>query len=156
MAKGQLPKEIEPIRLADRGAILQGWLSFQEMPRLRQAIANAVGEIYFELNFTKDKPGIRSICGTIQTTVALTCQRCLQPVNYALDITVKMQPVSSEAAAKNVPNDYDPLLVTASPMQLAEIVEEEILLNLPLVAKHPIGECPIKLVWESGASQGNT
>ncbi|MGB6976162.1 MAG: YceD family protein [Gammaproteobacteria bacterium] len=147
MAKGQLPKEIEPIRLADRGAVLQGSLSFQEMPRLLEVIVNTVGEIYIFLNFAKDEQGIRSICGKIQTTLALTCQRCLQPVAYPVDVAVRVWPVASESEIAEMPENYDPLLVTAEPMRLTEIIEEEILLSLPIVAKHATGKCPVKLEW---------
>jgi uncharacterized protein len=148
MAKGQLPKEIEPLRLADKGVVLQGSLSFQKMPRLLEVVVNAIGEIYITLHFLKDEQGIRSICGKLQTTLTLACQRCLQPVTYPMDLVVRIRPVASESAIGNMPNDYDPLLVTSKPMRLAEVIEEEILLNLPIVAKHNTGKCPVKLEWD--------
>ena len=56
--------------------------------------------------------------------------------------------VWTEEQAKALPADLDPLLVTGERMTLAEVLEEELLLALPLIALHD--QCPNSPLDESG------
>jgi len=72
------------------------------------------------------------------------------PVREALDAGVRLALVESEMAAGSLPEEYDPLLCTADALSLFDLVEDELMLALPIVAAHargecqsgPVGECP--------------
>ncbi|KPJ94933.1 MAG: hypothetical protein AMJ53_04110, partial [Gammaproteobacteria bacterium SG8_11] len=44
--------------------------------------------------------------------------------------------VASLAEARNLPENYEPLVADHGPLSLAELVEDEILLALPAIAMH--------------------
>ena len=75
----------------------------------------------------------------------LECQRCLQPVEAALDIDRWFQFVADEeAAAKMDADSEDDVLVLTRALDLYGLVEDELLLALPLVPRHDA--CPAPLL----------
>ena len=76
-----------------------------------------------------------------QAPVWLTCQRCLQPmpVDLALDRRLRFVAGESQAEALDADSDDDVLALSRS-LDLRELVEDELLLGLPLVPRHTA--CP--------------
>ncbi|MFG6415775.1 YceD family protein [Roseateles sp. DC23W] len=73
--------------------------------------------------------------------VALTCQRCLKPVTEALDIDRWIRFVESEAEAEALDADSeDDVLALPRHLDARELIEDELLLALPLVPRHET--CP--------------
>jgi uncharacterized protein len=75
-----------------------------------------------------------------KTTVPLTCQRCLHPVGVDLSIAQDFRFVADEATAlaEDDASEED-LLVLEDSFDLMALVEDELLMSLPLVPMHP--EC---------------
>jgi len=55
----------------------------------------------------------------------------------ALDIHFSVSPMVSDAQTKKLSHSFDPLLVDEGQVVIAYMVEDEILLALPMVPKHP-------------------
>lgn len=73
--------------------------------------------------------------------LALTCQRCLQPVETLAHAQRSFQFVATEALAAAIDADSDDdVLVLCRTLNLVELIEDELLLALPLVPRHPV--CP--------------
>jgi uncharacterized protein len=66
----------------------------------------------------------------------------MQAMTLPLTLEVNLGIVTSKEAAEALPENYDPLLVTAEPMKAADIVEDELILALPIVAMHEVKDCP--------------
>ncbi len=78
---------------------------------------------------------------TIDGAIWLICQRCLEPYEQPLSIEVSYRIVATEEQAEAAPPDEDvDVLVGSRRFNLHELLEEELLLALPLVPKHPV--CP--------------
>jgi uncharacterized protein len=75
--------------------------------------------------------------------VARECQRCLQPVllPLAVDRAFRFVPTEDEAAALDADSDDDDVLAASPRFDLRALVEDELLLALPLVPKHD--QCPV-------------
>lgn len=74
--------------------------------------------------------------------VALQCQRCLQTVAQTLVVDRRLRFVRSEAEAERLDEvSEDDVLVLAPRLDLHELVEDELILVLPLVPRHD-GPCP--------------
>ena len=73
-----------------------------------------------------------------KTTLPLTCQRCLHPVGIALMIEQDFRFVADEATAlaEDDASEED-LLVLEDSFDLMALVEDELLMSLPLVPMHP-------------------
>ena len=76
-----------------------------------------------------------------QTEVTLECQRCLQPMRVALRAERRIFFVEGEQAAEalDAQNEDDVLALTPA-LDLAPLIEDELLLALPLVPRHE--QCP--------------
>jgi uncharacterized protein len=72
----------------------------------------------------------------------LECQRCLGPYEQTFDIDATYRLVLTEEEADEYPLDEDELEVIVGSRQfdLVELIEEELLLSVPLVPKHEV--CP--------------
>lgn len=84
-----------------------------------------------------------------QAGLSMTCQRCLQPLPVALDVRNSLQFVDGEdaAAALDADGDDDVLALTRS-LNAKVLVEDELLLALPLVPRHE--RCPEPLLPAAG------
>ena len=83
------------------------------------------------------------------TRLPLQCQRCLQPVQTELDIDRWFLFVPGEDAAAQIDADSDDdVLALTRALDLPELVEDELLLALPLVPRHEV--CPAPLLAPKG------
>jgi uncharacterized protein len=64
------------------------------------------------------------------------CQRCLKPMRHAVTGHARIALVVSEAEADRVPPEFEPVHAPAGRIRLRDLVEEEVLLGLPLVPLH--------------------
>lgn len=69
------------------------------------------------------------------------CQRCLDEVQVDLQAEFSLQIVYSEEQAQQIASNYEPWLVVDKMANLCEVLEDEILLALPVVNYHPVGAC---------------
>ena len=73
-----------------------------------------------------------------KATVPLTCQRCLHPVPVALMIEQDFRFVADEATAVAEDDESEEdLLVLEDSFDLMALIEDELLMSLPLVPMHP-------------------
>jgi uncharacterized protein len=76
-----------------------------------------------------------------RTQVWLTCQRCLQPLTEPLAVDRTIRFVRGEAAAEALDAELeDDVLALSRSLDLRELVEDELLLALPIVPRH--AQCP--------------
>jgi uncharacterized protein len=74
-------------------------------------------------------------------TASLTCQRCLKPVQDHLQVSRWFQFVGTEDEAANLDADSEEdVLALTRHFDAQELIEDELLLTLPLVPRHQ--ECP--------------
>lgn len=83
----------------------------------------------------------------------LTCQRCMQAVTVTVDIDRAYRFVADEAAAAEADIDAEEdLLATSRSFDLLSLVEDELLLSLPIVPRHA-GSCPEPLHVPASVSE---
>lgn len=82
-----------------------------------------------------------SLLVTAAADVTLECQRCLRPMDVALRAERRIFFVDGEDAAAALDADSeDDVLALTPALDLLELVEDELLLALPLVPRHDV--CP--------------
>jgi len=127
---------IDGLAFARNAMEARGRLGLESMPRLAQSgcSASAFGFVLNgEIN-QRGKPGLRL---AVDGTVRLECQRCLEGLDLPLRFEVQLELVSSEAEimAADDEDDVDRIL-TGREMDVAALIEDEVLLALPMVPKH--------------------
>ena len=73
----------------------------------------------------------------------LRCQRCLGTLQFEVKADVSIGFVEGLDEAEQLPEDLDPQMVKEGRVALRDLIEDELLLALPQVAMHPIGECMV-------------
>ncbi len=129
-----LPARIDPFQLADKGASLAGTLAADALPRLRAAVLS-LEETDAALDFARDDAQRCVIRGTASASVTMSCQRCLEPVRLTLQAAFHDAVVRDEAAAEGLPEELEPIVAGHS-LAPAEVIEDELLLVLPIVPRH--------------------
>jgi uncharacterized protein len=87
-----------------------------------------------------------------RTALQLTCQRCLQPMTVVLDVRPSLRFVHGEAQAEALDEDSDEDVLALTPsLDLLPLVEDELILALPLVPRHEA--CPQPLPMSAGEDE---
>ncbi|MDI3326243.1 YceD family protein [Pontibacterium granulatum] len=136
MSYRPLPKKVDPRKLAERGVRIEGLITPKDLPRLLTLLCSDEGELKVSLDFDVDEQRFRTIQGSAEGNVYMTCQRCLEPVEVAAEATVNLAVTLNEDQVKQLPRVYDPLLLEEEEVELASMIEEELILSLPQFAYH--------------------
>lgn len=138
-----LPQYIVPERLAKEEVQLEGQIELNKMPRLVKLLTGSPGRVDLELVFHQAENGLIYISGRYDVDLPLTCQRCLEPVTVTLSDTISVG-ITFEGSTDSLPASVEPLVLTQETMLLADFVEDEILLGLPISPMHELRDCAAK------------
>ncbi|MBI3171455.1 MAG: DUF177 domain-containing protein, partial [Hydrocarboniphaga effusa] len=79
--------------------------------------------------------------GKISGVLALTCQRGLHPFDWVCEVPLSLRLVFSEVEEEQLLKDCEPYLVRDDQLPLREVVEDEVLLSLPIVTRCDDPDC---------------
>lgn len=142
MATGTLPKQVEIRKLVSAAARFEGEIPVSELSRVRAAVASGEGRVRYALRFERDEAGRSIVGGRIDGDVRLVCQRCLQEMTHALESDFLLGVVASDDLARQLPDHLEPL-VAGEWLDLVTVVEDEVLLCLPIVSFHAEQDCAV-------------
>jgi uncharacterized protein len=132
------PDWVHPGKAAAARRHFSGTVEAERLPRLAGIIvADAGGEIEFNLDFAGDEQGQVRVNVRVSGWVPMQCQRTLKTFRQVIEAESVVGVVTSEAEAASLPEDYDPQICPDSRLELLGLIEEEVLLGLPLVPVDP-------------------
>lgn len=103
--------------------------------RLANVAVSTQPRVSIKLKFAKlDKRP--TIHGEMQAEVELVCQRCMANMQYPLLETFDLMLIENEAELALVPETHEPWIANALHLNVLELIEEQLLLALPLIPKH--------------------
>lgn len=147
---------IEPLRLAEGREDLTGSVQLCAMQGLKDKLYDYAGNISFRLHFGKDDQGVVFIQGEFSVNLKVRCQRCVQPMDLALNKKISIGIVFSKTDTENLPDRYEPLMLNDKHMSLEALLEEEVLLALPIAPVHEWDNCQAsKLIEEHRPDKEN-
>ncbi len=136
-----LPTRIDLNRISRQSQHLLGELRLEALPRLQDLFGTMVGNIAVDLTVAVDNEGYKFIEGHVKTVISLQCQRCLEEFDYSLTAEFCLSPVLDEQQAETLPEQYEAVVLEDKHINIEKMIEDEIILNLPLVAMHPNEHC---------------
>ena len=139
MNTGALPKQLDLRGLAARGVEINGTVAPEDLPRLADSGMSIVGSGSATFDFRRDEEARYIVAVSVEATVVMQCQRCLSDMEVPLSSASVMACVWNDDEAAALPATYDPLIVEDT-ADLSDIVEEEILLAIPVSPIHD-AEC---------------
>ena len=132
---------IDGFEFASAGGTQQGVWALAEFPRLREVLANQAGEVTYRISGVRDERGRPALRIEVSGTLALRCQRCLEPMPFAVNtdellvLAASVAEIHDEPADANAPDR----VVAGREMALRELVEDELLLAVPYAPRHESG-----------------
>jgi uncharacterized protein len=133
---------IDSLEFARTGQVLQGSLAVAELGRLKESLADDQGGIEFAVRGAHDARRRPVLALEIGGVLHLQCQRCLGPLEYPLRVSNTLLLVSAGEVAAGSLDDEDAEWIEASgELDVAALVEDEIILGLPYAPRHEEGTC---------------
>jgi uncharacterized protein len=148
-----IPETIDPFRYAEQDVRLDGIVNVADMQRLsallvsNDKLVSVPGKnvVNVDLRFGKDEQGIAFLNGHLETELMLECQRCMEPYLYQLASRFQLGIVSTLDEANALPDSYEPTLTHEGRLPLREVIEDEVILNLPIIPRHKPEDCRVNL-----------
>ena len=131
-----LPRQVDPRKFAQKGVALAGIIQVADLPRIADAVTDVDSVVVVDVVFGTNDEGHKTLSGTAEATLSVTCQRCLEPTALKLDVELSLAIVWDEEHAAKLPKSLDPWITEEGAADLYHIIEEELLLELPMVAYH--------------------
>lgn len=115
--------------------------------RLGRALAGNEGEVRYRLDFGRDELGTDYVHVHAQAPLTMVCQRTLEPFVLPVTVDSRLGLIRQERDEAGLPSGCEPLLVPEDGrLHPADVVEDELLLALPLVPVNPDGCLPDALL----------
>jgi len=141
MLNDPIPSHVDPRKLADRGTTLEGEVLLADLERLCDPLADDVGVVQAKFVFERDERRSVVIHSSIDVEVKMVCQRCLELVTLPIHSECSYAVVKEGANTQSLPKGYDVLELGEDPWDLHALLEEQLLLALPIVPAHHPEEC---------------
>ncbi len=141
MSNGPIPNQVDPRRYADRALTFSGAWPLSAFTRLGELITRTDGEVQISLSFARDEQNLPVMHMSLSTQVGMICQRCLEETVLPVSDEYQYVVIRPGSDTSLLPQEYDIVELDDEPLDVRALVEEELLLCLPIVPKHPDGEC---------------
>lgn len=153
MKKDFIPDQLDVGAFAQDGGVLRGEGPVRRHSRLLAETHGSDGE---QLVTWQARGELRAVAGgpdqvwlhlEADATLPMVCQRCLTPMDVLVHVDRAFRFVADEKAAAEQDDDVEEdLLVLSASFDLLELVEDELLMELPVVPKHEACPVDVKLV----------
>jgi len=113
-------------------ARLSACLCFSDNSQESDEPAELTANVQFEFG----SEGLPQIEMSIAGRVSLQCQRCLDPVVWPVQVETRLTVLDNEEQTELIASPFDSVLIGADGLDLAILIEDEILAALPMVPVH--------------------
>jgi len=128
------PAAIDGLAFARTAAVLKGRLGMESLPRL--ALSGGSGAVLdFVLTGEINERGKSGLRLSVDGSVRLQCQRCLGSLEFPVQIEAQLEFAANEAEATAADDDIE-RVVASRELSVAALVEDEVLLALPMAPRH--------------------
>ena len=130
---------INPDQLTPKGTVFAGVFRPGDLENLADDLATPEGELKYRVVARLDSARRRTISCTINGFVFLTCQSSGEVFRHEVAIEDRLVLVRSEEElpAFEVESDSEDYVVAAAPIDVRDLVEEAVILALPMVPRKP-------------------
>ena len=141
MSTEPLPNTLDVRKAAARGVSVSGAINPAELQRFRELLVSEEGTVQAEITLSKDEENRCIVHIAVTADVSVSCQRCLSPLPVHLSTDNTLAVVWTDEQASHLPRHLDALIVAEEACHLWELVEDELILELPPFNYHETQEC---------------
>lgn len=132
----------DPFAFARAAGLHSGQAALAAMPRLQDRLAGDGGTVAYVVRGKLDQRQRPLLELEITGNPSLRCGRCLAPLDFALRLQSSVLLMEPGAVVQEDDDPDSPEWIEAGPeLDVLELVEDEILLSLPLSVRHEEGKC---------------
>ena len=135
---------IDSLDFARNGREISGEVPVAKMTRLLDVLDNPHGILSYTVQGGVDKLGSHFLDVSVAGRCELLCQRCLEGMDYPVKLDTRLllrdQPSLDALGEMEVEEAFDSILADTH-LDVLNLLEEEILLSLPIAPKHEPGAC---------------
>lgn len=137
-----LPKESDVRKLALKQTLFELSFEAKHLTRFASTTEKDQAAVIVDLKFDLDEQRRYRLRGTVDCDTAVICQRCMESMPLQIHCDVDIVIVYDDVEAKQLSRDVEPLVVADGELvDLEEVVEDELLLNMPFTVFHENEKC---------------
>lgn len=131
-------------RLGTKPAVFEGTFVPADLERLEESLADGRGELRYRISAQLDAQQRKVVSCIIEGFVFLTCQVSLEAFRHDISIGERLVLVDSEARlpAIDEEGDSEDYVVADEDPDIRDLVEDAVLLSLPMIPRKPGVEEP--------------
>jgi uncharacterized protein len=146
---------IDSVEFARSGRRLQGDVALADMARLRESLGSGGEVLHYVLSGTLSEKGHPQLVCEVDGVLNLVCQRCMELLTFPLSTRSVLELVGEGGALPPLEDEDDTVdsIPADVAMDVLALVEDEVLLSLPVAPMHDAGGCGIASPYK--ASRAN-
>jgi uncharacterized protein len=129
----------------------EGDIPVADLGRVSQDTADKSGAISWSLQGGRDSQGHPQLTLAASGQVKLMCQRCLTPFSFDIEsetaLVLAQDEASVDAIEALIDDESVDVIAGSHAMNIVELIEDEVLLSMPLSPKHDV--CPDQAALEA-------
>ena len=155
---GAFPERIDVRKAFAKNARYDAVIPLEKFERLKQYLCSTEdalkdeSPVNVQVEFAQGEQRQRLIKGSVATSVQMQCQRCLNAMDVELKASPELVVVDSEEAAREQAGS-ETIIPSDEGLDLLSLVEDELILCLPLAPRHSDENCNETLSELSGLSK---
>ena len=141
---------IDTLHFVRNSGLLQGSIPLVNLERLCSYLVSTSGELTYLVagQFDEyDRPMLRL---SINGSVDLNCQRCLEKMGYSLNLETELLLARNEDELSRYDEDiFVDAIQASNELDVLTLIEDEIILSLPISPRHQDVKCHLSIVTEA-------
>jgi uncharacterized protein len=146
---------IDSLEFARTGQQLSGSLPIPDMLRLKDSLFDGLGEVRYEVKGALDSSRRPILVLDVSGTLNLQCQRCLGPLDFPLRVANTLLLAGTTEEGEGFEREEVEWIEASAELDIAGLVEDEIILALPYSARHGEGKCRQDAGMDAGKNTGS-
>lgn len=141
--RDKLRRQYQVHREVSRNGYFEGNIPLVELERLGGLLHAQSAErgdgVSVRFEFVRNEFDTPTVVGRLETTLVLECQRCLEPMEVPLALEFRVMVDADDSVLQE--SDQDSIDSDDGYVDLFALVEDELILAIPLVARHEDSKC---------------
>jgi uncharacterized protein len=145
-----LPETIDAWRAVTARRRYEGTLPLSALNRLAPMLADTEGAVRYAIAFDRDERGVAYVEVVADAGLPLVCQRTLERFELPVRVDQRLGLLRREEDEAGLPPGWEPLLVADDAIEPKAVLEDELILAVPLIPTRPGEDSSDGPVWSTG------
>ena len=141
--QGKLPRRYQVQKEVARNGYFEGEISLSSLSRLTDFLhpenARQQASVALKFEFKRNELNVPVLLGSLETCLELECQRCLDSLAFPVNVDFQLMIDAGDELARE--SSLDAIESDEGFIDIFEIIEDELILSIPLFAAHDDSAC---------------